>query len=148
MVSVSSSLPRKQGFKCLRLAAINLICPSTKSSPHVLFTSIKLVYSPSLRISLHVSNFNIWFINHEFTLYLLFLCVHLFAPGLGNSNSTASMETSLSTPTNWLVFWAPIESTVYISRCPCTMMCFNCLRVKSPDVCDLKKKQKTTDLTV
>lgn len=81
-------------FKCLSLVAlrfISLISPCAKFSSWTLH--INQVFTTP-RICLYLSNFNIWFINHKVTLYLPFLSVHLLIPGLGDSNFTASTETS------------------------------------------------------
>ena len=81
-------------FKCLSLVAlrfISLISPCAKFSSWTLHIN-QAFTTP--RICLYLSNFNIWFINHKVTLYLPFLSVHLLIPGLGDSNFTASTETS------------------------------------------------------
>lgn len=81
-------------FKCLSLVSlriISLISPCAKFSSWTLH--INQVFTTP-RICLYLSNFNIWFINHKVTLHLPFLSVHLLTPGLGDSNFTASTETS------------------------------------------------------
>lgn len=121
-------------FKCLSLVAlrfISLISPCAKFSSWTLH--INQVFTTP-RICLYLSNFNIWFINHKVTLYLPFLCPSTNTRS-GRFKFHCFHRNFLSTLTNWLVTWTPIESPICISRCWCTMMCFN-LRVKSTDVCD------------